>query len=120
MQESKVKPPSSDPDVSFLDNEGVKQLRRLDKHYIRVRWFAISVAILIIVAAGLLEWKILDRLDEWKGMGDFVVLLGIAPILSITIIVVFILIGAFKKPGDAEIGLPSVLQAAQTLSGGDE
>ena len=116
----KVKPPLSDPDVSSLDSEGVQQLRQLDKHHIRLRWCAIAIAIVIIIFGGYLEFEILDRLDEWKEIGDLVVLLGIAPILSITIIVTFILIGAFKQPGDAEIGPSNLIQAAQSLTGSDE
>ena len=117
MNEQEVKPPSSDPDVASLDSEGVQQLKRLDKHHIKLRWCAIVIAVLIILATGYLEFVILDRLDDWKELGNLIVLLGIAPILSITIIVTFILIGAFKQPGDTEISLPGLLQAVQSLSG---
>ena len=86
----------------------------------RLRWIAIGVAVAMIVAAGLLEIKILERLEEWKEIGNFIVLLGIAPILSITSIVTFILIGAFKNPGDAEVNLSSILQAAQSVTGTQE
>ena len=109
-----------DPDIASLDSEGVQQLNPLDRHHIKLRWVAIAIAIVIIFVTGYSEFYIPSRLDHWKEIGDFVVLLGIAPILSITIIVTFILIGAFKKPGDSEIRLPGAVQAAQSLTGSPE
>ncbi len=119
MSDQKVSSQSSDPDVEHLDSEGIKQLNRIDKHHIRLRRFAVFIAIVIILATCWLELEILDRLDGWKEIGNFVALLGIAPIVSITAIVIFILIGAFKQPGDAEVSLSSLLQAMQSVSGND-
>lgn len=83
-----------------------------------LRWCAIGIAIAIILASGLLEVYILYRLDDWKEIGDFIVLLGIAPILSITIIVSFVLIGSFKQTGNAETSPLNILQADRSLLGG--
>lgn len=120
MNEQRKKVPPSDPDLSSLDSEGVQQLKRLDKHHIRLRWCAIGIAIVIIIITGYLEFLILDRLEDWKDIGNSVVLLGIAPILSITIIVTFILIGAFKQHEETEISLSSFLQATRSLTGSQE
>lgn len=107
-----------DPDIESLDTEGIQQLNPLDKHHIRLRWAAIHVAILVILATGILEVYILLHLTSWQKLGDFVVLLAIAPIISVTVVVTFILIGSFKKSADSEINLPATTRrVAQSLAG---
>jgi len=116
----------SDPDVHVdnldsLDSESDKQLNRLDKHHINIRRLAIFTAIVVIVAIGVFEVYILHHVDELKLNSDFAVVLGVAPIASITVIVTFILIGAFKQSADAKAGLSDGLQAGRSLiSGGGE
>lgn len=106
-----------DPDIQDLDSEGVKKLDPIIKHHMRMRWVAISVAIAIIVAACILEYILISMLNSLLEKGDLLFLIAIAPIASITVIVSFILIGAFKKPDDSKIPLPGmVAQAAQSLT----
>ena len=111
-----MKTPTLDPDIAPLDKEGTQQLNRLEKHHINLRRSAVVTAIVVMIAASILEGYILCSLDTWKELGDFIVLLAIAPILSITIIMTFILIGSFKKPDDSDVSLSSAMQIVQSLA----
>ena len=114
-------PPNRDPDIEALDEDAIQELNPLDKHHIKLRWVAVGVTSVVIIAAGILEVCILRYFDLWQGMGNFVVFLAIAPIISITIIVIFILIGSFRKPSDAEMNLPDAMRlAGQSLRGAPE
>ena len=107
-----VKTPDHDPDIAALDEDAIQELNPLDEHHIKLRWVAVGVAIFVIIAAGILEVYILHHFELWQGLGDFVVFLAITPIMSITIIVIFILIGSFRKPSDAEMNLPDPVRLA--------
>lgn len=48
--------PPNDPDIESLDAEGIQQLNPLDRHRIRIRWAAIGVAIIVILAIGAVEF----------------------------------------------------------------
>lgn len=116
-----MKTPSIDPDIESLDVESVQQLSRLDKHHINIRISALVVAIVVIFAIAALEIWILLRFESWQNLGDFVVFVAITPILSITVIVVFILIGSFKRSDDADIYPSSMMrQVLQHLTGGSD
>lgn len=113
--------PPNDPDIESLDAEGIQQLNPLDRHRIRIRWAAIGVAIIVILAIGAVEFYILKCLTKLQELGDLGVLLAISPILSITVIVTFILIGSFKRSADSEINLPvGATKVAQVLTGSSE
>ena len=114
-------PPDHDPDIAALDEDAIQELNPLDRHHMKLRWVAVGVASVVIVAAGILEVCILSYLDLWQGTGDFVVFLAITPIMSITIIVTFILIGSVRKPSDVEMNLPDAVRlAGQSLRGAPE
>ncbi len=116
-----VTPPTNDPDIATLDVDAIRELNPLDKHHMRLRWAAIFVAILTIIAAGILEVCILRHSGLWQSMAEAFVFLAIAPIACITIIVTFIQIGSFRKSGDAEMSLTGAARlAGQTLRGTPE
>ncbi len=112
-------PLTDDPDIGAeaLDKDAIGELNQLDKHHMKLRWVAVIVAILAVIAAGVLETFILYNPPLWQSLEDVIVFLAIAPIVSITIIVTFALIGSFKKSGDAEMNLPSTARlVGQSLS----
>ena len=116
-----VKPPPSDPDIGALDEDAVQELGPLEKHHMALRWIAVIVAILVILAASVLEIWVLRHLPRWESMGDLTVLLAITPMVSVTIIVAFILIGVFRRSGDKEMDLSSLARiASQSLRGSPE
>ena len=114
-------PLSNDSDVSVLAQLGEDaglNLDPRDKHHMRLRKIAVSVAVVTIVAMGILEYCIVSNISHWEKMGDWLVFWAIAPIISITVIVTFLLIGAFRSssgpqienPSNAQVGLGSVAE----------
>ncbi len=86
-----------DPDILNFDAEGFLQTSRLEKHHINLRRVGVTIAVIASFIAVSLEVYVLSKLESWKELGHIVVFLAIAPITSFTIIVVFILIGSFRK-----------------------
>lgn len=109
-----------DPDIASLDAESVQQLNQLDKHHINIRRIVVSIASFVILAGGVFEIYVMRLLKTWEGLGEYAVFLAIAPILSITIIVTFLLIGAFKKSNDSRIRTPNLIQTAESVVGVSE
>lgn len=70
----------------------------------RIRWVAIILAVCVMFTAGCLEWAILSRLlSSGSEFGDALVIWAISPIVSITVITIFLLMGAFGKNRDNDI-----------------
>ncbi len=99
-----VNPPAADPDIAELDEEASEQLRPIEKHHMSLRWVAVAIAIAAMLAAGGVEIHVLCNLSNMQDLGDVVVFLAIAPIVSITVIVMFLLLGAFKPPQSPGVG----------------
>ena len=73
----------------------------------RQRWWlrggAFIAALLAMVAAGYLEWRLLMHiLAPCSKAGDLLILLAVSPIVSVTLILIFVLIGVFRgfREGD--------------------
>ena len=94
-----AKPPG-DPDIKDekkLDAAAKENLGPLDKHHIALQRTAFWMAVAIIVALSILEVFILCNFSHWQELGGYVVFLATAPIASTTVIVAFLLIGAFRS-----------------------
>jgi len=122
LNDHKVKPPISDPDVESLDKEGVQQLNKIESHYIHLRWVAVGVAITFVIVLGFLERRIVDHLTELSGIGNLFVLVAITPVISITTIVAILLFGVFRQDANASVKLPKTvtLGLSQSSKGGQE
>ena len=63
-------------------------------------WFRATVgavALIVIVAAGVLEWiVVMHILSPGSDIDDLLFIWAVAPIVSITVIVIFLLIGVFR------------------------
>ncbi|MDE2814435.1 MAG: hypothetical protein OXM01_15495 [Gemmatimonadota bacterium] len=72
-------------------------LVRMERQRYWLRLCACVAALLVVIAAGILEWILLQHLlktsSETEGL---FVLLAISPIVSITLILIFVLIGVFR------------------------
>jgi len=73
----------------------------------------------IIVIAGL-EIYILRNMEKWGLFGDSWIFLAIAPIASVTFIVISVMIGVFKQPGDPEVKVSDVFPLSRLFRGGGE
>ena len=108
--------PSSDPDDALgsgsdnLDQEGAERLMKEVKQRITLRYIAVSMAIIVILYLGFLEWYLMNLLtiksEEQPSPDVWIVILAISPILSTTAIVIFLLIGIFR--GFRDIGMPNI------------
>ena len=69
----------------------------MEKQKVWLRWGASVVGLLALIFAGVLECLILNYImDPHTTTGDLFVVLAVSPIASITLIVIFLLIGAFR------------------------
>ena len=74
-----------------------KVLVRMEKQKLLLRWGTSAVGLLVLVAAGVLEWLVLRHImDPHSKTGDLFVVLAVSPIAAITLIVIFALIGVFR------------------------
>ncbi len=73
-----------------------------------------------MVAAGILEWKLLEYIrTPCSQADDLFVLLAISPIASITLILIFVLNGVFRGFRESDLkGLP-LETAGKAAFGGD-
>lgn len=55
------------------------------KHHRSIKWFAVLMATVAIIALGWLEYYILKDFDIWMSLGESAVFLAISPIASFTI-----------------------------------
>ena len=96
--------PDKDPDLGKLDTSTPAHIVRLENQKFWVRWAVLAIAIIVMVAYGILEFWLLQRFFGYKSVaeGPFTFLL-LSPILGITVIVTALLIGAFRgfKSDDA-------------------
>lgn len=100
--------PSQDPDAVIeaesLDRSTPDYALQAASQRIWLRWIAVIAAGTVIIAYGVLEWRLLQYLLECQTeISDLFILLAIAPLLGITIIIVFVLLGVFRgfKESDA-------------------
>ena len=81
-----------------------------------LRWVAGSIALIVIVAAGYLEYRMLCYVVTWgHSLNDLFIILAVAPIVSITLIVVFVLIAVFRGFGDKDLVDAPAKHAGQAL-----
>ncbi len=83
-----------------------------------LRWISIGVALLAIAGFGYLELLLLRyAMYSSFGLGDLFFVWAISPVVSITAIMIFILIGVFRGFRGAELdGMPN---CANKLLGGN-
>ena len=94
---------------------------RVEKQRIILRWCAVGGALLVVLVAAFLEWKMIRHImDQSTTSTDSFVLLAIAPIASITLIVIFVLIGVFRGYREADIAKLPAETAMRAVSGGSE
>ncbi|MCY3769932.1 MAG: hypothetical protein OXG56_11310 [Gammaproteobacteria bacterium] len=108
--------PVHDPDIDSLDNEGAERIGEIEKHHINLRRVSIGAAVIVLVLAAILEYYIFCNLTQWNNsLGHYIVFLAIAPMVSITTIVVFVLLASFKKSN--EVKVPPAAHAASVALG---
>lgn len=100
--------PDRDPDAGILDQSAPRErLGQLERHNLWHRWIALALAVIIIIGLAQLEHHILHLMrEEWFWKNDLAGLLAVSPIIAITAIVVFLLLGAFRGHSDDIRGLP--------------
>jgi len=83
-------------------------IEKRESQYIHLRKWAFWMAVSVIIVFGLLEIYIFCNVSKFTSFGDSFVFLAIAPIASITFIVVSVMIGVFKQHGDPEAKVSNV------------
>ena len=85
-----------------------------------LRAIACGVALLVAAAAGYLEWELLKYiLAPCSQAGDLFVLLAISPIASITLILIFVLIGVFRGFRESDLNALPLETASKVAFGND-
>lgn len=85
-----------------------------------LRAIACGVALLVAAAAGYLEWKLLKYiLAPCSQASDLFVLLAISPIASITLILIFVLIGVFRGFRESDLNALPLETAGKVTFGND-
>lgn len=91
-------------------------LMEKQRHWLR--GIACFVALVVVVAAGYLEWEILKYiLDPNSQTGNLFFVLAVSPIASITLIVIFVLIGVFRGFRDKDMTNIPAETAMKVVSG---
>jgi len=93
---------------------------KTEKQYFNFRRGAILMALSVIIAGGVLEVYILLNIEKWDLFGDSLVFLVIAPIASITFIVISVMIGVFKRLEDQELKASDAFLVSRVFRGGGE
>ena len=102
--------PAGDPEAgTLLSNEG-ERLSRLETHNIHVRWAALSVAGIALIALALLECYLLREVLSPDRDNMAFVVLAASPIVAFATIIVFVLLGAFRV---SRVSLPVGAAASQ-------
>lgn len=82
-----------------------------------LRGVALVLAVAVILAAGFLEWLILFKLSDKFKDNDALLFLAISPIVAITAITIFILIGVFQGFRDKDMQRLPGSTAIRSFSG---
>lgn len=78
-------------------NEFARVQVQIERQKVYLRWGASVVGLIVLIAAGVLEWIILWHImDSDSDKGELFFILAISPIAAITVIVIFGLIGVFR------------------------
>ncbi len=89
-----------------------------DQRYL-LRWIAVSITVIIIIAMGALLYHVSHRLMTMTTFGAnpaYVIAVYVAPIISMTALSVALLVAAFRgfKESDAASGLAAASDSART------
>ena len=95
-----------------------ERVGKLEAHGLAQKWSALGAAGLLILGLAWLEvymvWQMRDP-QFWQN--DLAVLLVISPILAMTAIMVFVLLGAFREPSDPDAKALPVAALSRLLHG---
>ena len=93
---------------------------RAERQRIHLRLSACIVALIVLIAAAYLELKLLCYIvdNHYSQISDLFILLAIAPIASITFIMIAVLLGVFRGYRDKDSDNVSPGRVIQLLGGG--
>lgn len=116
--------PPQDPDA---ENEALRLDRSTPDHVVRaanqrilLRWIIVAAAAIVILAYGYLEWLLLDYLFECRTeASDLFIILAVSPVVGVTVIVVFVLIGVFRGYRESDTQYLPTEIVGKTVFGGE-
>ena len=72
-------------------------LVRMERQRYWLRFWACIAALVVVIGAALMEWAILCHImSPYSETGDLFILLAVSPIIAITLITIFVLMGVFR------------------------
>jgi len=111
--------PAHDPDeeAGTLDRSAPEKAGRLETQTWWLRPIACGVAVLSLVGFALLDYILLQHLMGQPNRADLFVALASSPIVAITTIVIFLLIGVFRGYRSPDIRHPAMDVAVRGFGG---
>ena len=89
-----------------LDDESDYHLNKIDNLNYWLRWIAVGGTGIVIFVLGIIEWIILfELIDNKSGFSESFIVLAISPVIAVTTILVFFLVGVFRAYKDTNAKL---------------
>ena len=96
-----------------------KLVIKIEDQRVCLRWLTFGLVLLVLVAVSILEYVVLEHILCCSRMiPDYFIFLAIAPIASVTLIVIAVLFGVFRSPNDNDI-LSSIMSVLGKSAAGN-